>query len=102
MVAVVASIMVSCSTTYPIAITNNTMGGKVGVAKNNCLSYAPMVPMPGQSEFIPVSGGMCFNDRKYGIAEAAMNGGITKVATVDMKVTNYVIYYKYELIVTGE
>lgn len=95
-----AALFSSCSITLPVTATNNPNAGKVGVATNNCLFMAP--PKIGGTGFFPVSGGFCFNDKKYGIAEAARNGGINKVATVDLKVTDYIIFSKYELIVTGE
>lgn len=95
-----AALFSSCSVTMPITATDNANAGKVGVATNSCLFYAP--PVVVGAEFYQVSGGMCFNDKKYGIAEAARNGGINKVATVDLKVTDYIIFHKYELIVTGE
>lgn len=97
----IAGFMASCNTTYPLIATDNGMSGKVGIAKNNCLSAAPLPRLAG-GELIAVSGGKCFNDKKYDIYNAAMNGGITKVATVDLRVTNYLVFYKYELIVTGE
>lgn len=37
------------------------------------------------------------------VAEAAKNGGITKVKTVDVKATNIIgLYAKYTVVVTGE
>ena len=97
----VAGFLASCSFTQPITATNNPIGVKTGVATNNCLSWAPLSSI-AQSQLVAVSGGLCFNDKKYGIYDAAMNGGISKVATVDLKSTNYIFFHKYELIVTGE
>ena len=98
---VFVGLMASCSITTPVTMTNNDMGTKVGVATNNCLSYGPPQRLLN-GELIPVSGGWCFNDKKYSVADAARDGGISRVATVDLKITNYVFFYKYELIVTGE
>jgi hypothetical protein len=97
----IAGLMASCSSTMPLTATDNAMSGKVGKATNNCLSYAKP-PRLANGDMIAVSGGLCFNDDKYDIYNAAMNGGISKVATVDLKVTSYILFYKYELIVTGE
>lgn len=108
-----AAFLASCSVSVPVTVTNNSMGTKTGVATNNCLS-APVPPETynaaaqygvinsGYGNVKAVSGGWCFNDKKYSIADAAANGGISKVATVDLKITNYVFFFKYELIVTGE
>ena len=41
-------------------------------------------------------------NKKFGVIEAAKKGDIDKVATVDLKVTNFVIFQKVEIIVTGE
>lgn len=95
------ALLTSCSVTMPITATNNASSGKVGKASNSCLSYGSAARL-FQGDLIPVSGGWCFNDKNYDIATAAKNGGISKVATVDLKITNYIIYYEYELIVTGE
>ena len=92
----------SCSITMPVTVTNNAIGSKVGVAKNNCLGQLPATTAAMGQDFFPVSGGLCFNDKNYSLADAAKNGGISKIATVDLKETNYLIYFKYELIVTGE
>ena len=97
----IGAMISSCSITKPLTATNNPIGSKTGVATNNCLSYAPATRL-AQGDLIAISGGLCFNDNKYSIADAANNGKIQKVATVDLKITNYIIFYKYELIVTGE
>jgi hypothetical protein len=96
------SFMASCSTTMPLTVTNNSIGTKVGVAKNNCLSYAPISFNSAMGDFYPASGGFCFNDKRYSLADAAKDGGISRIATVDLKMTNMILFYKYELIVTGE
>lgn len=96
----IAVVMSACSSTMPVTVTNNSIGSKVGVAKNNCVGAA--TPAPAGQDFFLVSGGWCFNDKNYGLAEAAKDGGISRIATVDLKVTDYLIFQKYELIVTGE
>jgi len=97
----IGALLSSCSITMPVTAPDNANAGKVGTATNNCVSYA-QVGRLFNGDLIPISGGWCFNDKKYGIAEAARDGGINKVATVDLKVTSYIFFYKYELIVTGE
>ena len=90
--------IVSCSTILPIQATNNKVNLKKGTSTNSCLFAAPI---PGQGPGTAVSYGICFN-KKYGIIEAAKKGGIDKVGSVDLKSTNYLLFTKYELIVTGE
>ena len=47
--------------------------------------------------------GMIYVDADASIRQAAKNGGITKISTVDMKKTNFLgIFTGYECIVTGE
>lgn len=101
LVAAFAGILSSCSVTMPVTATDNASSGKVGTAKNNCLGQLPRATLV-YGQLINVSGGLCFNDDKYSLYDAAMNGGISKIATVDLKHTNYVFFHKYELIVTGE
>ncbi len=98
----------SCTTTSPITATNNTMGTKVGTASNSCIfgfggagGGAPSVASSGRG-FNMISFGVCFNNKSYGIAEAAQNAGIERIGTVDLKTKWYVFFTKYELIVTGE
>jgi hypothetical protein len=92
----------ACSITMPVTVTNNPIGTKVGVATNNCINAAPISFEHAFGGFYPVSRGWCFNDKAYSLADAAQNGGISKIATVDLKSTNYLFFYKFELIVTGE
>lgn len=91
---------VSCTTTHPVMVKNNKIE-KTGTAKNSCMftvdNYGPGVNW-GQI----ISSGICFNNNKYGLVEACEDGDIKKIATVDLKTTKYVIFTKYELIVTGE
>jgi hypothetical protein len=98
----VAIALTSCSVTMPVTVTNNSIGSKVGVASNSCLGALPATAVAMGQDFFPVSGGLCFNDKRYSLADAAKDGGISRIATVDLKETNYLIFFKYELIVTGE
>lgn len=75
----------SCSLTMPAAATSNPIGSKVGTAK--------------ATGFL----GVLFFDADASIRTAAKNGGITKVSTVDVKMSNLLgLIVSYETIVTGE
>ncbi|MBP1673032.1 MAG: hypothetical protein H6Q25_847 [Bacteroidetes bacterium] len=78
--------LASCTTTAPLAVTSNYVGTKVGVAKTTRFLF-----------FYPDGG-------DYSIQTAAKNGGITKIATVDIKRTPKFFYIleTYETVVTGE
>ena len=73
----ISALMCSCMVTTPVAATNNSLGSKVGVSEGNI--------------FKPAS-----------VSEAAKNGGVTSIATVDKKVYSFNIFGKYSYIVTGE
>ena len=76
--------MTSCSVSAPIQVTDNPVGTKVGEASyKQILMFRPM-------------------DADIGIAAAAKNGKITKVATVDTKVKSGLFVTTYTTIVTGE
>lgn len=83
----------SCSTIIPVTATNNPIGNKEGVSKTSILF--------GKASRSNLGAGLVLN-KDYGVVDAAKKGGINKVATVDLKVTNYYIFTKAELIVTGE
>lgn len=65
---------VGCSTYYPVAVTENPIGSKVGETSMN----------------------------DGGILQAAKNGGITKIATVDYKETRFLWFTSRTYIVSGE
>ena len=74
----------SCSVVKPYWVTNNPIGKKVGSATATYVF------------------GLCFGG-DAGAATAARNGGITKIATLDVKRTNVLgIVTTFETIVTGE
>lgn len=87
---IVCAAFASCTTISPITATNNAIGDKVGKSESVCVFY-----------FGGISSGIVLN-KEYGIQEAAKKGGLTSIATVDLKVTNYVFFSKTTLIVTGE
>ncbi len=92
----------SCVSTTPLKATDNKVGDKKGTSSNTCMftyaGYYYTAPSAGQ---LPTSSGICFNTSDYGIRQAAEKADINKVATVDLKRTWYVLWTKYELVVTG-
>ncbi len=78
--------LISCSPiiTDPLIITDNSVGSKVGEA-----SYR-----------LNIFGLPTEKDANVGVAQAAKNGGITKIATVDTRVN--VKDQSYTTVVTGE
>lgn len=92
-----AFIMTSCSITKPLTVTNNSLE-KTGSSKNTCIFAAK--PLPTGTGYV-ISSGICLN-KKYGIVQAVEKAGITKVGAVDIKITNFGLFRKYELIVAGE
>lgn len=98
--AAAAITLASCSTTRPLAITDNSIGTKVGKSKNTCLfAFSTQSGASGAGTII--SSGICFN-KKYGVKDAAENGEIKTVGAIDIKETNFFLWTKYELIVAGE
>ena len=88
LIAAGALFLSSCSAILPVTATSNPVGSKVGTAQ--ATSYLG-----------PIGYGFSFN-QDASIQTAAKNGGITKISTVDMKVTNTLgLIYTYETIVTG-
>jgi uncharacterized protein YceK len=76
-----------CTTTVPFDVTNNAVGSKVGEAT-------------GKINFYGSLGG----NADYSLQTAAKNGGITRIATVDLRITNMLggLFVTYTTIVTGE
>lgn len=75
----------SCAVTLPVDATSNAVGNKVGTAK--ATGYL----------------GVLFFDQDASIMQAAKNGGISKISTVDIKHTSILnLIVTYETIVTGE
>lgn len=81
----VVAIMSSCALTLPVNATSNPVGNKVGTAK--ATGYL----------------GVLFFNADASIRNAAKNGGITKISTVDIKKTSLLnLIVTYETIVTGD
>lgn len=74
----------SCSISYPVAVTDNPAGPKRGIA------YKKVVL------------GIAFGHIDLGSIKAAKQGGITKIGSVDFKVTGGFFTKKYTTIVMGE
>lgn len=88
-VAALAIAATSCVTTDPLMVTSNTIGSKVGEVTT--MTLGGVLPLPfDQGE-------------NGGTAAAAKAGGITKVATVDVKTYNLLnLIVKKTIVVTGE
>jgi hypothetical protein len=88
----------SCSSTHPFFVTNNSIGTKVGKSSGTCYDLFGIFTFMQLGK----AGGICL-DADYSIQTAAKNGGITKIATVDIRKTSVLgIVITYETIVTGE
>ena len=82
-VVAVAAMISSCSVTMPLSVSAATIGSKKGSSSTTIFC------------------GIQFN-KAFGISDAAKNGKITGgVATVDLKTTNYILFVKKEIMVTG-
>jgi hypothetical protein len=83
-VIAVAASLSSCTVTSPVTASAAPIGNKVGTSKTLVIGVWQL-------------------NKNYGVADAAHNGKIKGgVATVDVKVTNFILFQKRELIVTGE
>ncbi|MBL7997372.1 MAG: hypothetical protein JNL32_01920 [Candidatus Kapabacteria bacterium] len=74
----------ACSITYPLAATENRVGSKVGESSGN------------------VFFGWLEVGTDFSIRAAAKNAGITKISTVDIRVTDFWFFSTYTCVVTGE
>lgn len=83
-IAAVLASMTSCSIALPGLVTRNSVGTKVGTAERKIFL------------------GLAFGHTDLSLTKAAKNGGITKIATVDYKVTGGLFSKTYATIVTGE
>lgn len=87
--------MASCSLTSPVTATSNPIGSKEGRSSTMLIGGA----LAGYGQ---LGVGMISTNGNYGVIEAAKKGGINKIGSVDIKVTNYIIFKKCEIIVSGE
>jgi len=86
----VGLMFVSCSITSPVTVTNNTVGTKEGRSESVCVFG-----------WGGISSGIVLN-KDYGVVEAAKNGQIKTIGSVDLKIQNFIFFRKHTLIVTGE
>ncbi|UTY22858.1 TRL-like family protein [Treponema denticola] len=86
-VVLAAILIASCSTVMPVAGATGSVGKKTGEASQ---AFVFMLPLKGEG----------------GVAQAAKNGGITKVGTVDVRVnwpaSPIIPYFVVTTVVTGE
>ncbi|UTC62695.1 hypothetical protein E4O05_02000 [Treponema sp. OMZ 787] len=86
-VVLAALLFASCSTMMPVAGATGTVGRKTGEASQ---AFVFSFPLKGEG----------------GVAQAAKNGGITKVGTVDIRVdwpaSPAIPYFIVTTVVTGE
>lgn len=80
----IVALLESCAVSLPIAISDNPVGTKVG--KSSYTSFFGFPPLNGDAS----------------IQTAAKEAGITKVATVDRRVTSGIFTVTVTKIVTGE
>tara|TARA_Y100000766_G_C18914092_1_gene610062 strand:+ start:5766 stop:6050 length:285 start_codon:yes stop_codon:yes gene_type:complete len=83
--AILVSTLASCSVSRPLMVTDNTRGDKVGEA-----SYSTIL------------GFRLGLHQEIGAIQAAKNGGITKIATVDQTVYGGLFKATVTTVVTGE
>ncbi len=83
--AVLVSLM-SCTTVKPVAATSNPVGEKVGHASATYLFG--LIPLTFNAD--------------HGIQKAAKDGNITEISTVDVKVTDYILWSDVSTVVTGK
>lgn len=102
--ALIVACLTSCSITEPLYLTNNAIGSKVGKSSTGAIlsgagrsstAYAPLTGGVAQYH------GLIFN-HDFSIYDAAKKGGISKIATVDLRIDWYVLFTKKTYIVTGE
>lgn len=92
--ALVTIALTSCSITMPYAVTNNTVGEKTGVSTTNVF-FGQSGAWGGS-----IASGIVTN-KNFGVIEAAKKGKIAVIGSVDVKTTNYFLFQKVEIIVTG-
>ena len=74
-----------CSTTLPVNATSNALGTKVGEAKGTYLFNC--IPLFGADS---------------SIQRAARRGNISRISTVDQRITSYFLWTDVTTVVTGE
>ena len=85
--------LASCTSIRPYAVTNNAIGDGVGVSKTTLIL--------GASAGNQLEQALYSTNKNFGVIEAARNGNLDKVATVDVQSSNYWLFSKVKVIVTG-
>ena len=85
----------NCTTTIPIAATNNSIGNKKGVSRTAVILGA----VNTNNNLVT---GLIVSNSEFGVIEAVEKGNIQTISTVDMKISNYVVFKRVELIVNGQ
>jgi hypothetical protein len=88
-----AFFVTSCTVTRPFAVTNNEIGDAVGTSKTTLIFGTSAGPNLEQALYS--------TNKDFGLIEAAKNGNIDKIATVDVKTSNYGFITQVKIIVTG-
>jgi hypothetical protein len=83
----------SCTITRPYAVTNNAIGDAVGTSKTTLIF--------GTSTGVTLQAGLLSTNKNFGVIEAAKNGNVNKIATVDVQTSNYGFISLVKIIVTG-
>lgn len=94
--SVLAIALTSCAVSAPYAVTNNTVGTKRGVSKTT-LIFGTAGSYGGN-----IQSGLFSTNKNFGVIEAAKKGKIETIGSVDVKSTNFYLFQKVEVIVTGE
>lgn len=90
----VVVLFASCSLTRPYTATNNPIGSKTGKSETTLIL--------GTSSGQNLQAGLYSTNNDFGVIEAARKANIDKIATVDVKTTNFILFQKVQVIVTGE
>jgi hypothetical protein len=83
----------SCTITRPYAVTNNAIGDAVGTSKTTLIF--------GSSAGTQLQQALFSTNKNFGVIEAAKNGNVDKIATVDVQTSNFGLFSTVRIIVTG-
>lgn len=85
--------LASCTLVRPYAVTNNEVGDAVGVSRTTLIL--------GASSGVQLEQALFSTNKNFGVIEAARNGNIDKIASVDVETSTYWIVTTVKIIVTG-
>ena len=89
----VVALASSCTIVRPYAVTNNAIGEAVGVSRTTLILGASAGQNLEQALFS--------TNKNFSVIEAAKNGNVDKIATVDVESSNYWLVSTVKIIVTG-